>query len=64
MAALVQVVTCGELLSRRLCDRSSAGSCLEERLAATCAALVLDASACSDLEELLMLDLDLADLLD
>jgi HD-like signal output (HDOD) protein len=64
LAALVQVVTCGELLSRRLCDRSNAGSRLEERLAATCAALGLDASACSDLEELLMLDLDLSDLLD
>jgi len=64
MAALVHVVTCGELLSRRLCDRSSAGSRLEERLAANCEALGLDASACSDLEELLMLDLELSDLLD
>ncbi len=64
MAALVQVVACGELLSRSLCDRSGAGSRLEERLAATRTALGLDASACSDLEELLMLDLDLSDLLD
>ncbi len=64
LAPLVQVVTCGELLGRQLCDRSRAGSRLEERLAATCAALDLDANACSDLEELLMLDLELSDLLD
>jgi HD-like signal output (HDOD) protein len=64
LAGLVQVVACGELLSHRLHDDGSAGSRLEERLATTCAALALDASACSDLEELLRLDLDLSNLLD
>jgi len=64
LAPLVQTVACGELLSQGLCDRSGAGSRLEERLVLARAALGLDDRACSDLEELLMLDLEQSDLLD
>lgn len=64
LAPLVQVVACGALLSQRLCDRSAAGSRLDARLAETCLALNLDNSACADLEELLMLDMEHRDLLD
>lgn len=63
-ASLVHVVNCGQLLSRKLGDATGAGSRLAQRLAASCAALGLDASACADLEELLALDLESSDLLD
>lgn len=64
LADLVQVVACGNLLSRTLCDRSGAGHRLEDRLADACESLDLDERACADLEELLMLDLEHSDLLD
>jgi HD-like signal output (HDOD) protein len=63
-AALVQVVTCGELLSHQRDASGAAGSRLAERLDASCVALGLDASARTDLEDLLLLDLELSDLLD
>lgn len=64
LAPMVEAVACGELLSQRLCDRRGGGSRLDQRLAASLAALGLDEAACSDLEELLMLDLEHSDLLD